>query len=371
MTLPLLIAAALLAYANGANDNFKPVATLYGSGTLGYRASLGVATAAQLLGSLASVLLAGGLLAAFGGKGLVPDATVATPVFLVAVGFGAAGTVLLATRFGLPISTTHGLIGGLIGAALALAPSQISWAALGGRYVLPLVISPVLAVGAAAVLYPLARRARRGLGVTETTCLCVTQRHGVASISPDGSVAARTATLGITVDHLEGCGRSYAGTLVGVSAGRLVDTAHVASGFGLGFARGLNDTPKVLALLVAASWSGLSPRPALALIAVVMMAGGLLQSRRIAETMGHRITGMNRGQGLTANVIGTVLVIGASVLGFPVSTTHVSTGAIFGIGAWTGSTQPRVVLEIILAWVGTLPLAMLLAYAVASFGSSV
>ena len=101
----------LLAYANGANDNFKPTATVYGTDTLNCRGALRLATAAQLAGSLASVFVAGALLKAFGGKGLVPDATVANVEFLMAVGLAAAGTVLVATRAGLPISTTHALIG--------------------------------------------------------------------------------------------------------------------------------------------------------------------------------------------------------------------------------------------------------------------
>ena len=116
MLLALLLATALaLAYANGANDNFKATATLYGSGAAGYPEARRLATLAQLCGSAASVVLAGALLEAFGGKGLVPAEVVGDPRFLVAVGAGAAATVLLATRVGLPISTTHALVGGLTG----------------------------------------------------------------------------------------------------------------------------------------------------------------------------------------------------------------------------------------------------------------
>jgi PiT family inorganic phosphate transporter len=145
-----------------------------------------------------------------------------------------------------------------------------------------------------------------------------------------------------------------------------VNVVHLLSGFSLGFARGLNDTPKVMALLVAAAWTGLPTRPALLIIALVMAAGGLVHSARLARTLGKRITTMNTGQGLLANVVASGLVIGASLLGSPVSTTHVSTGAIFGIGAWTGRADWKVIGEILLAWLVTLPLAAGLAWGIAA-----
>src|SRR6266540_5399526 len=77
----LLLATTFLAYANGANDNFKGVATLYGSGTAGYRRALRYATLATIAGSLASLVLGAGLVATFGGKGLVPDEVVQTDDF--------------------------------------------------------------------------------------------------------------------------------------------------------------------------------------------------------------------------------------------------------------------------------------------------
>ena len=115
----LLIAAALfVAFSNGANDNFKGFATVWGSGTLNYRQALILATVATVAGSLASLMLADTLVQQFSGKGLVPDAIANAPVFIMSVTSGAAVTVFLATRLGLPISTTHAIIGGLLGAAL-------------------------------------------------------------------------------------------------------------------------------------------------------------------------------------------------------------------------------------------------------------
>ncbi len=68
----VLAAALLLAFVNGANDNFKGVATLYGSGALSYRQALALASVSTLLGSLLSLALASGLIHAFSGKGIVP-----------------------------------------------------------------------------------------------------------------------------------------------------------------------------------------------------------------------------------------------------------------------------------------------------------
>ncbi len=118
----LMLTAVFLAYANGANDNFKGVATLFGSGTASYRIALGWACLTTFAGSLSAVWLSAKLVAVFSGKGLVPDALAATPSFLVSVGLGAAVTVVIATWLGLPISTTHSLTGALVGAGLAYGP---------------------------------------------------------------------------------------------------------------------------------------------------------------------------------------------------------------------------------------------------------
>ncbi|HGY92295.1 MAG TPA: inorganic phosphate transporter [Planctomycetes bacterium] len=363
--LVLLLAALALAFANGANDNFKATATLYGSRNLDYEGSRRLATAAQVAGSLASVLLAGALLRAFGGKGLVPDAVVGDPIFLTAVGAGAAATVLLATRVGLPISTTHALVGGLAGAGSALAPGQLSWEALGGSYFLPLLVSPLLALACAGVLYPLAHRARRALGIEAEMCLCIGRSRDLVRQTADGAWIVERTGMAVSVDQIENCRTAYSGEALGVSIQSIVDGLHRVSAFSLGFARGLNDTPKVLALLVTAGWAGLDPRLSLLIIAGTMATGGFLRARRVAETLAHGITSLSHGQGLLANAISSGLVIGASLLGSPVSTTHVSTGALFGIGVWNDETDWSTAGSIVMAWVGTLPVAAILAAGVA------
>src|SRR5438445_2311966 len=138
MLTAVLISVVFLAYTNGANDNFKGVATLFGCGTARYRTALAWATVTTLAGSLAALYLAAGLVEAFSGKGLVPDAVARSPDFLLAVSSGAAVTVLLATRLGMPVSTTHALTGALIGAGLPAAHGDVRFAALGQMFVLPL-----------------------------------------------------------------------------------------------------------------------------------------------------------------------------------------------------------------------------------------
>ncbi|MDA1342423.1 MAG: inorganic phosphate transporter [Proteobacteria bacterium] len=100
------------------------------------------------------------------------------------------------------------------------------------------------------------------------------------------------------------------------------------------------------------------------MIAVVMAAGGLLNARRVAETMSHKITSISHGQGLSANLTTALLVIFASKLGLPVSTAHVSVGALFGMGLATKNVNNRMMATILLSCLLMLPCAALCAAAV-------
>src|SRR5580765_8867064 len=127
----LFLATCFLAYSNGANDNFKGVASLFGSRTCSYKTAISWATITTGAGSITAIFLAQTLLKKFSGKGLVPDAIVGSPHFLLAVAIGAALTVILATRFGFPISTTHSLIGAIIGSGLVAVGGAVNFASLG------------------------------------------------------------------------------------------------------------------------------------------------------------------------------------------------------------------------------------------------
>lgn len=366
----LLIALAVLfvALANGANDNFKGVATLHGTGTLGYRQALAWATLTTLAGSLTAMFLAVGLVQRFSGKGLVADTIAADPAFLLAVAIAAAGTVLLASRLGFPVSTTHALLGGLTGAGLVMAgPRHVAFAALGRSFVAPLLFSPFVSLLLAAGVYAAFRWTRKALGVSEETCVCIGGVEKLATYVPGAGAVRLASGITVTVDRLESCTRRYTGRVLGIDAQTVLDRLHVLTAGAVGVARGLNDTPKIVALLVAARALGVPSGTAV--VATVMAAGGVLYARRVARTMSFGITGMNHGQGFSANLVTAALVTLASPLGLPVSTTHVSCGALFGIGLVNGEVRGKTIAQILAAWVTTLPVAALLAAAAAGVAS--
>lgn len=352
MTWLVLALVVALAFANGANDNFKGVATIYGSGTASYRVSLAWATATTLAGSLLSLWLASRLIRTFSGTGLVPKQVASAPHFLAAVALAATVTVLLATRLGFPVSTTHALTGALVGAGAVAATVHL--AKLERSFLLPLALSPLLAVAITTALYPLAALLRRRAGVARELCVCVGREWVPVALAPAGVLAA-TAQPTVTFSTTERCRERYQGELLGVSAQRGLDLAHFASAGAVSFARGLNDTPKMVALILASSVAGKAV--GVPIVAAVIAVGGLVFARRVAETMSHRITSLSPGQGLIANVTSAALVIAASHYGLPVSTTHVTSGGLFGIGAVTHTARWKTIGSILAAWLITLPLA--------------
>jgi PiT family inorganic phosphate transporter len=361
----LFLMTLFVAYSNGANDNFKGVATLFGSGTASYRSALTLATVSTFAGAVASVFLAQGLVKAFSGKGLVPDAVAVSPSFLLAVAAGAGCTILLATVLGFPVSTTHGLVGALVGAGALAAGSELALGKLGMTFFTPLLLSPLLSVALTVPLYGALHRARLGMNVDRESCVCVgetglvplaRQADGAATLSP-GSVG-----LAAMVGSTEQCAERYTGQVLGLPAQGLLNAAHALSAGTVSFARGLNDTPKIAGLILVAH--ALDLRLGMMAIAVAMAVGGLLNARKVAYKMSRDIAQMNDGQAFTANLVTGILVIGASRLGLPVSTTHVSVGAITGVGIVNGSASRRVLSGIALSWLLTLPIAAVISAAV-------
>ena len=140
----------------------------------------------------------------------------------------------------------------------------------------------------------------------------------------------------------------------------IADGAHWLSGAAISFARGLNDTPKIAAVLLVAAASAV--RLDYLYVALAIAAGGALAATRVAHTMSKEITPMAASEAVTANFVAAALVILASPFGLPVSTTHVTSGGILGIGMLRRREADwGKVRLILLSWVATLPLGAVLA----------
>jgi PiT family inorganic phosphate transporter len=291
-----------VAFTNGANANFKGVASLYACGTASLKTALRWGTWTTLAGSLTALFLANSLLKNFSGRGLVQESLTRTPPFLLAVAAGASLTSFLATRLSFPVSTTHALVGALVGAGAFADWPGLNLHALEKSFVQPLLWSPFLAILVGMLLRTL-----------------------TANLKPQP----------------------------------WVDTAHFLSAGAASFARGLNDTPKMVALLLALG--SISPKWGFLIIALFIAAGAGVDAMNVAERLGKKVAGMNPVEGLAANLATSILVTTASLHSLPVSTTHVSVGAMLGIGMGNGRALWRSVLQIVLAWLTTLPVAAAIA----------
>jgi inorganic phosphate transporter, PiT family len=362
MEILLLAAALLLCYSNGANDNFKGFATVWGSGAGDYDTAIRWATVTTVAGAIAGLYLAEGLVASFSGRGLVPDAMAGSTSFIFSVATGAGLTVLLATLLGFPISTTHGLIGALVGAGLAAPGGAVNFSKLGQTFVLPLLASPVLSATTAALVFWVARKCFSPRALQAEACVCEAPLSGTSAMNGGAAAMPMTAALPQLMVGTEAeCAPAGARTLFGFSVQRLTQRLHYFSAASICFARGVNDTPKLVALLLAAKLTGLAA--SFWVVALAMAVGGWFGARKVAVTMSKNIVPLNEGQGFAANLVTSLLVIFASKFGMPVSTTHVSVGSISGVGLVTGTIEMKELTKILLSWVVTLPLAAALAAA--------
>jgi PiT family inorganic phosphate transporter len=356
----LFIAACFLAYSNGANDNFKGVATLFGSGTTNYKKAITWATITTFAGSIAAIFLATTLVKNFSGKGLVPDTLILSPEFAISIAIGAALTVFIASKIGMPISTTHSLVGALFGSGVVAVGAAFNFEKLSSTFLMPLFVSPLMAAVFSFLIYILFRKLRIALGVTKETCICIGQEKvpvvKTVNINEFQTLDSDFPQM-LTIMNESECIETYKGKFIGLSSQKILDFAHFFSAGIVSFARGLNDTPKIVGLLLVINvldieWGMIA-------VALAMALGGLLNARKVGVMMSKKITPMNSGQGFTANLITGLLVTTASIHGLPVSTTHVSVGSIFGIGMATKKADSKVIRNILLSWVLTLPIAAL------------
>lgn len=306
-----VILMVVLAFVNGSNDVSKAIATLVGSGVANYRRAIVWGTLCTMLGALCSTFFASALIGTFT-KGFLTKDVHQTEVFALAVVSGAILWVLLATRVSMPVSTTHAITGSIVTVgAFAYGTNHVQWSILVQKVALPLLASPFLAL----VLVLLA---------------CLVTCNARRCLSPTIS-----------------------------------NRLHWLSSGTASFARGLNDTPKITALGVAFylitthSTKYHAPLWLFGLVAVGMGLGSFVGGMKVTRTLAEKVTPMGHTDGFMANLTTAVLVTGASNLGLPVSTTHVSSGSIIGIGIRDGARNVnwKIVRDMALAWVVTLPAA--------------
>jgi PiT family inorganic phosphate transporter len=347
MTAWLIVLTLGLGYANGANDVSKGIATLVGSGVTDFRRAVLWGSVWTIAGGVLAGLVASGMVATFSGQALLVSAPTGES-FPVAVACGAIGWLVVATLTGLPVSTTHALLGGLCGVGIAAqGTSGVLWGAVGWKAALPLAVSPFLSLVLMAVLLPLIRLGYRRF---ERYCVCL-ERQELSLAVPEGG-AVTSASRVLTVIAGADCPPQV------VSRVNLLDSLHWLSSGLTGLFRGLNDTPKILALgVAAAAATGLSQPSLYVLIALSMGAGSYLAGARVTGTLAAKVTRMTPGEGFAANLVTSCLVASASGFSLPVSTTHVSTSAIVGLGLHNRYVCWRTVSDMLLAWLITVPVA--------------
>lgn len=162
----------------------------------------------------------------------MPDTLVGSEQFLLAVALGAAITVILATLLGFPISTTHGITGAIVGCGLVAVGKEVNFAALGKGFVLPLLLSPILAIVLGGLLYVIFRSLRIVCGVHKEWCVCVGSEERVIALPQPASILSIRAVatpVTLSIDEQENCRERYAGSMLGLSAQQVMDGAHFLS----------------------------------------------------------------------------------------------------------------------------------------------
>nr|WP_196791682.1 inorganic phosphate transporter [Motilibacter deserti] len=323
----IIVVALGFDYTNGFHDAANAIATSVSTRALTPRAALALAAVMNLVGALISTKVAATV-----GKGIIdtPDdgAHGLTVVFAALV--GAIVWNLITWYFGLPSSSSHALIGGLVGAGLA-GGIDVKWNGILDKVVIPMVVSPLggFALGFLFMLLLLWLFRRMN-------------PHRANSLFKRGQIVAAAA---MSLGH----GLQDAQKTMGVITLALVVTGHLdASGD-----------------YVVPFWVVIS-------CALAISLGTYSGGWRIMRTLGRRVIKFDNTSGFAAQTVASAVLYTTSHYGLPVSTTHVTTSSIMGVGATRRLSAVRwgVAGSIASAWVLTLPMAALvaaLAYAVTSF----
>jgi PiT family inorganic phosphate transporter len=340
-TVLVFVLVAVLAAVNGSNDVPKGVATLAGAGVTKYRTAILWGTITTLVGCVCSLALASKMTKLFS-SGIVTAKP--TNAFAVAVLVGAASWVALATVLRLPVSTTHALLGGLLGAGLLMSSGSVAWDAVPGKLITPLLLSIGVAYGISLVLaLVFGRVGRRPSAQAEPA-------------TPVAAPAGPDPTAG-GVSVLEST--EAPAQLTEQAPHPVLTAAHWLTSGATGFARGLNDTPKMVAIgAFALVPAGMKTWQIMLLVAAAMAAGSIVGGMRVAESLGEGVVKMNHKEGFLANLTTAALVGMGAGYGLPMSTTHVSTGAIAGsAGPNLSRVSGRTLRNFLIAWLVTPPFA--------------
>jgi PiT family inorganic phosphate transporter len=313
IVLYIVVATALaFDFTNGFHDTANAIATSISTRAMSPRAAVAMSAVLNFVGAFVSLEVAATV-----AKGIVSaDAITSTIVFGGLI--GAIAWNLATWWFGLPSSSSHALIGGMVGSAfVAAGPDAIQGDGILEKVVIPALIAPTLAFAVA------------GLSILVAYRVVGRQRPGVVN-------------------------RGY--RLGQIVTGSLFSLAH-----------GTNDAQKTmgiitLALIANGNLSGDNfhvPTWVVVSSATAISLGTYFGGWRIIRTMGSRIIKMDPAQGFSAQGAGSAVVLTASHLGFPLSTTHVISGGIMGAGAAKRLSAVRwgVAGNIVVAWVLTLPCA--------------
>ena len=219
------------------------------------------------------------------------------------------------------------------------------------QFAVPLAVSPLLSL---AIVYVVAWPVVFVVSRIAGKCVCVVERApALAAITPDGATAV-AAQPAVVLDETSNCPPDAPGVTTSAAA----NAVHWLSCGLISFARGWNDTPKIAALsLLALASVDHGMAIGFAVVTLAMAAGGLLAGRKVPRHPLEKLTPLPLAESLTASLTTAALVIAASRIALPVSTTHVATGSIIGAGLKNDPEGVRwaKVGEIVLSWVITLP----------------
>ncbi len=329
----VILVAVIFEYSNGFHDAANAIATVVSTRVLTPRQAIAMAAFFNLTGALF-----GGAVAATIGKGLVDTEVVTMTTVLCAV-LAAFGWNMATWWLGLPSSSSHALIGGLCGAALAAARNDLSvikWnEGVWPKVVLPMVASPIAGfVFGALFMFLLLIALHRLTPHFVHSLFGKLQIFSAAWMAHSHGTNDAQKTMGIITLAL------FTGTKAG----------------------SFEHLPRSLDFLKTPAF--VLPTWVIALCAVTMAAGTAAGGWRIIRTLGHRVVKLQPVHGFAAETTAAVIIQAASYYGIPLSTTHVISTSIMGVGAVKRFTGIRwtVVERIVWTWVFTLPATALIGY---------